>query len=157
MVMPHPRLLASLIAVTAVLMLTVPAHAQSADVLDQIVAQFQSRAASWQSALQSFAINTFGILALIELAWAGIRLAFRGADMSEWLAELVNQIFLGFFYALLLNSVTWSQAIVNSFRQAASAAGGTGISPERCFYSRGGPAQKVMAQMSSGRRRQASG
>ncbi len=104
------------------------------NVLDQIVAQFQTRSAGWEGTLRSFALNTFGILAAIELAWAAIRLAFRGADVSEWLAEIVNQIlFLGFFLALLENSVTWGQAIVNSFRQAASAAGGGGIAPSDVF------------------------
>jgi type IV secretion system protein TrbL len=88
--------------VSAVLLITTPAHAQSAGVLDEIVGQFQSRAAGWEGSLRSFALNTFGILAATELAWAAIRLAFRGADVSEWLAEIVNQIlFLGFFLALL--------------------------------------------------------
>jgi type IV secretion system protein TrbL len=136
-------------AAFALLVVTVPAHAQSVNVLDQIVIQFKNQSVGWQSALQSFAVNTFGILALIELAWAGIRLAFRGADMSEWLAEIVNQIlFLGFFFALLKNSVTWSQAIVNSFRQAASVAGGGGIAPSDVFASGVQIAAKVMAQMS---------
>ena len=106
------------------------AHAQSVNTLDQIVDQFRARSAGWEGALRSFALGTFGILAGIELAWAAFRLAFRGADVSEWLAEIVNQIlFLGFFLALLENSVTWGQAIVSSFRQAASAAGGGGIAP----------------------------
>lgn len=136
-------------AAFALLVVTVPAHAQSVNVLDQIVIQFKNQSVGCQSALQSFAVNTFGILALIELAWAGIRLAFRGADMSEWLAEIVNQIlFLGFFFALLKNSVTWSQAIVNSFRQAASVAGGGGIAPSDVFASGVQIAAKVMAQMS---------
>jgi type IV secretion system protein TrbL len=50
------------------------------------------------------------------MTYAGIRLAVRGADFSEWAAELVNQIlFIGFFAALLTNSSTWAGAIVNSF------------------------------------------
>jgi type IV secretion system protein TrbL len=111
-----------------------PAHAQSVDVLDQIVAQFQSRSAGWETVLRNFALNTFGILASIELAWAAFKLAFRGSDVSEWLAEIVNQIlFLGFFLALLENSVTWGTAIVSSFRQAAGAAGGGGIAPSDVF------------------------
>jgi type IV secretion system protein TrbL len=126
-----------------------PAHAQSVNVLDQIVAQFQSRSAGWEATLQSFALNTFGILAAIEFAWAAFKLAFRGADVSEWLAELVNQIlFLGFFLALLQNSVTWGTAIVNGFRQAASAAGGTGIAPSDVFAAGVKVATLVLSQMS---------
>jgi type IV secretion system protein TrbL len=134
---------------SVLLVIIAPAHAQSAAVLDEIVSQFQSRASGWEGSLRSFALTTFGILAAIELAWAAFRLAFRGADVSEWLAEIVNQIlFLGFFLALLENSVTWGQAIVNSFRQAASAAGGGGLAPSDVFTAGVDLAQKVMSQMS---------
>jgi type IV secretion system protein TrbL len=127
----------------------VPAHAQSVNVLDQIVMEFKTRAAGWESTLRSFAMGTFGILATIELAWAAIRLAFRRSDVSEWLAEIVNQIlFLGFFLALLENSVTWGQAIVNSFRQAAGAAGGGGIAPSDVFAAGVKIASMVLSQMS---------
>ena len=104
--------------------------------LIRLSAKFKSRSAGWEATLRSFALNTFGILAAIEFAWAAFKLAFRGSDVSEWLAELVNQIlFLGFFLALLQNSVTWGTAIVSGFRQAASAAGGTGIAPSDVFAS----------------------
>ena len=117
--------------------------------LDQIVTEFKIRAAGWESTLRSFAIGTFGILATIELAWAAIRLAFRRSDVSEWLAEIVNQIlFLGFFLALLENSVTWGQAIINSFRQAASAARGGGIAPSDVFAAGVKIASMVLSQMS---------
>jgi len=137
------------IVAALVLAAAAPAHAQSAGTLDQIVAQFQSRAAGWEGTLQSLALQTFGILALIELAWAAFRLAFRGADLSEWLAEIVNQIlFLGFFLALLQNSATWGRAIVDSFRQAGQAAGGVGVAPSDVFAAGVDLAQRVMSQMS---------
>ena len=139
----------SLWMAAGILIATSSAHAQSAATLDQVVAQFQSRAAGWERALQSFAVNTFGILAAIELTWTAFKLAFRGADVSEWLAEIVNQVlFLGFFFALLENSVTWGDAIVASFRQAASAAGGGGIAPSDVFTSGVQLAQRVISQMS---------
>jgi len=144
MVTRHRFILIGLCVVSVTLVIAAPAHAQSAAVLDDIVTQFQSRAAGWEGALHSFALNTFDILAAIELAWPAFRLAFRGADVSEWLAEIVNQIFfLGFFLALLENSVTWGQAIVNSFRQAASTAGGTGLAPSGVFTAGVDLAQKV--------------
>jgi type IV secretion system protein TrbL len=137
------------VGIALVLLFVSPSHAQSINVLDQIVTEFKTRAAGWETTLRSFAIGTFGILATIELAWAAIRLAFRRSDVSEWLAEIVNQIlFLGFLFALLENSVTWGQAIVNSFRQAASAAGGSGVAPSDVFASGVQLAAKVMAQMS---------
>ncbi|MCW3477679.1 P-type conjugative transfer protein TrbL [Limobrevibacterium gyesilva] len=149
MVRRRHRLLAALGLATATLVVATPAYAQSANVLDQIVAQFQARSAGWEGALRSFAMGTFGILAGVEIAWAGFRLAFRGADVSEWLAEIVNQIlFLGFFLALLENSVTWGQVIVNSFRQAANAAGGGGIAPSDVFAAGVKIASMVLNQMS---------
>ena len=132
----------------AILLTSTSAHAQSTAVLDQMVNQFKNLSAGWEATLRSFALNTFGILATIELAWASIRLALRGSDFSEWLAELVNQIlFLGFFLALLENSVTWGQAIVDSFRQAAGAAAGGGIAPSDVFATGVNLAQKVISQM----------
>jgi len=149
MVMPRHRLIAAVGFAAATLVVAAPAHAQSANVLDQIVAQFQARSAGWEGTLRSFATGTFGILASVELVWAAFKLAFRGADVSEWLAEIVNQIlFLGFFLALLENSVTWGQAIVSSFRQAASAAGGGGIAPSDVFAAGVKIAAMVLNQMS---------
>ena len=126
-----------------------PAYAQSSDVLDQIVSQFQSQSGAWENGLRSLALETFGLLAIIELAAAAIRLAFRGADFSEWLAELVNQIlYLGFFLALLQNSVTWGTAIVNSFRHAGKSAAGGGMTPSAVFAAGVDMAQAVTGHMS---------
>ena len=149
MVIKRDPMLVGLGVIGLILLIAVPAHAQSVNVLDQIVTEFQTRAAGWEGTLRSFAMGTFSILATIELAWAAIRLAFRRSDVSEWLAEIVNQIlFLGFFLALLENSVTWGQAIVNSFRQAASAAGGGGIAPSDVFAAGVKIASMVLSQMS---------
>ena len=149
MVRRQSRSIIALLLAAAILGASAPAHAQSVDVLDQIVSQFQSRSAGWEGTLRSFALETFGILASIEMVWAAFKLAFRGSDVSEWLAEIVNQIlFLGFFLALLENSVTWGTAIVNSFRQAAGAAGGGGIAPSDVFAVGVKIAAQVLQQMS---------
>ena len=140
---------ACVLCAAALLTATSPANAQAVNVLDQIVSQFRTQSAGWQAGLQSFALGTFSILAVIDLAWSAIRLAFRGSDVSEWLAEIVNQIlFLGFFLALLENAVTWDTAIVNSFRQAASSAGGGGIAPSDVFAAGVKLAATVLNQMS---------
>ena len=111
--MPRRSLALGAALALAILFSAGSAHAQSANVLDQVVVEFRNRSAGWEGILRSFALHTFAILAVIELAWAGIRLAFRGADLSDWLAEIVNQIlFLGFFLALLENSVTWGRRLL---------------------------------------------
>jgi type IV secretion system protein TrbL len=144
MVMRRPFALALLVVTSAI-----PAHAQAVNVLDAIVLQFQTQAAGWESTLASLARQTFGILAAIELAWAAFRLAFRGADVSEWLAEIVNQIlFLGFFLAMLENAGDWGRAIVDSFRQAGQTAGGIGVAPSNVFATGVNLAQKVLSYMS---------
>ena len=83
MVTRRRSMLIGLGIVFVLLVITTPADAQSAAVLDDIVTQFQSRAAGWESSLRSFALNTFGILAAIELAWAAFRLAFRALRQPQ--------------------------------------------------------------------------
>ena len=53
---------------------------------------YRDNAASWQTTLTNFALSLFWLLAAIEFAFAALRLAFRGADISEWLAEVTNQV-----------------------------------------------------------------
>jgi type IV secretion system protein TrbL len=112
------------------------AHAQNANVLDTIVASFQTTTAGWEGTLQGLATSTFKVLAMIQLAWAIATLVFRRADFSEIMAELVNQImFIGLFYWLLTTSTTWGPAIISSFRQAAGTAGGSAtMSPGDVFH-----------------------
>jgi type IV secretion system protein TrbL len=91
--------------------------------LDQITSLYRNCARQWEATLGGFALRLFWLLAAIEFAWTAIRLAFRNADLGEWLGELVNQIFfLGLFLALLTNASSWTSAIVESFRAAGAAA-----------------------------------
>ncbi len=126
----------------------------SATILNQLVQAFQSHAAAWQGVLKADAIDLFWLLVAIDFVFMAIRLIFRGADFAEWLGEFVQQIlFIGFFYALLTNSVTWATDIVNSMRQAAnqaSAAGGgvTNMSPADVFGIGVDMGQRVIGQVS---------
>lgn len=132
-----------------VLVVAAPAYAQGANVLDGIISQFQGRASGWEGALQALALRTFGTLAIIEMTWSAAKLAFRGADLSEWLAEIINQILtLGFFLALLQNASTWGTAIVESYRAAGVAAGATAVAPSSVFAAGVSLGQKVLGQMS---------
>ncbi len=97
--------------------------AENSQEVDQILQLYQQKALAWQGTLLAFAQTLFWLLATIEIAMTGIRLTLKGADFNEWAAELVNQIlFIGFFLALLTNSSTWANAIVQSFQSAASQA-----------------------------------
>jgi type IV secretion system protein TrbL len=68
--------------------------------LDCVVETFRTATLGWEASLVQLAFRLFWILAAIEFTWAAILLALRGADLSEWMSSLLNQIlFLGFFSA----------------------------------------------------------
>jgi len=122
-----------------ILLIVADAASAQDNALDRIVDLYANNARRWEATLAAYALQLFWILAGIEFAWSAIRMALKGADLGEWLGELVNQIiFIGFFLLLLTNSATWARAIVDSFRQAASAAaqangGAGGIAPSDIF------------------------
>ena len=122
--------------------------------LDKIITLYRDKASSWENTLKNYALTLFFLLAAIEFAISAIRLALRGSDASEWLAELVDQVlFLGFFLALLNNSSAWAKAIVDSFRaaanQAAISSGGlSNLAPSDIFDTGLSIASKVADQTS---------
>ena len=142
----------SVTLVAALLVLPLAAHAQgfTAGTIDAVVSKYQSSISGWEPKLQTFAEATFGILAMISLAWALIRQALNSADGSSMLATLMNQIFfIGFWFWVLSTTTTWGPAIINSFRQAASSATGAGVMrPGDVFNAGWNIASKVVAQMS---------
>ena len=116
------------LGVLAALALLVPgtAIAQTAPLnnhLDSIVRLYRNNAGAWTGVLTTYAVRLFWLLAGIEFTFAAFGLAFKGADLGEWVSTIVNQVlFIGFFYTLLTHSSQWSQAIVDSFRTAANGA-----------------------------------
>lgn len=107
--------------------------------MDVIVEIYKNKSRAWEATLVKYAKNLFWLLAGIEFCWMSMQMALRGADFTEWMAQLVNQIlFIGFFYALLLNSSDWARAIIQSFISAADAANAStgsldGITPSNIF------------------------
>lgn len=115
--------------------LSAPSLAASDNALDQIVDLYKNNARNWEESLTRFALSLFWLLAGIEFSFAALRMAFRGADLGEWLSEVVTQVlFIGFFYALLTHASEWARIIVESFQRAAQTAGHTGgIAPSDVF------------------------
>jgi type IV secretion system protein TrbL len=140
------------IVTVAIISATLPAvaNAQNLAVIDQVVQQFKAVSAGWEVTLQRIAQNTFAILAMIQFAWAMIRLALRRADFSEFVAEIVNQaMFLGLFFWLLTTTTIWGPAIINSFRQAAGQAGASAVlTPGDVFNAGLQIAGTIVAQLS---------
>jgi len=119
--------------------------------LDEIVTRFHDYAATWAEPLTRLALRLFWLLAGIEFTWSALSLALKGADFSEWVAELVNRImFIGFFLALLTHSHEWAEAIINSFRLAGAEASGTSglLSPSNIFNAGVELAQRIWEQTS---------
>jgi type IV secretion system protein TrbL len=96
---------------------------------DGLLTLIKTSANTWSSTLRGLATDIFWILALIQFVWTFGKLGLRQPDFSELLAELVRfAMITGFYMALLLYSVTWAQAIVDSFRSAAAQAAGVSTS-----------------------------
>lgn len=86
---------------------------------------FLSTTAGWADKVRPLAEHTFWALAFIELNVTFWPLALQGATLGEFSWAMVKLIlFLGFFYALVLNGGAWMQDIVDSFTQAGATAGG---------------------------------
>jgi type IV secretion system protein TrbL len=100
-----------------------------------IMQQFRSMRTTWMTNVWVFANQLFGILALIEFAWSAIIMALDKSDMQAWTAALVRRImWIGAFYALLINGRNWIPAIISSFETIGQTASGTpGIAPSVVF------------------------
>lgn len=99
---------------------------------DTFMSLFSGTAKKWESVLRGYASTIFWSLAAIELIIVFIPMVFKGADISEFLAELVRYVLIiGFFWLVLTQGAVWANAIVQSMRQAGATAGGVavGLSP----------------------------
>ena len=59
-------------------------------ILDGIGRTFRDTATRWTPVLYSHVLSLFWLLAVIELAWSGIRLALSGADLQEFAGILTG-------------------------------------------------------------------
>lgn len=115
------------------------AQVQTNNFLNTIIETYRVKAEQWNPVILAAAKRLFWILAGIEFAWMAICLGLRRVDLTEWAAELARHIlFIGFFYAVLLNSGAWSNAIVKSLwdlagQANASAGGSGGVNPVDIF------------------------
>lgn len=132
--------LLGLLALLALLFLAPEAMAQNLNdpdgTFDGVLDLVQQQASSWGPTLRGYALGLFWGLAGIQFVWSLFPLVMKGADLGEIVGELIRQVMvIGFFLTLLLFSVDWSTAIVDSLRTAAGVAGGNGgaINPADMF------------------------
>ncbi|QQD71962.1 P-type conjugative transfer protein TrbL [Acidithiobacillus ferrivorans] len=105
----------------------------STGIFDNILADFGSAISGWYNPIYHVAVNTFTVLALIEITWLGATWLLSRKTFEDAIPSLVKKIItLGFFLALLLNSGVWIPDIINTFVDLGQNAGGVAhISPSQ--------------------------
>ncbi len=101
----------------------------------QIMDQLRNSRTQWTTNVWVYANTLFGILAVIEFAWSAAVMLLEKTDLQSWTSALIRKLmWIGAFYALLLNGRIWIPAIIDSFTQIGQNAAGTGaLSPSGVF------------------------
>ena len=90
-----------------------------------IMTQFRNQRITWTTNAWVYANALFGILAVIEFAWSAAVMLLEKSDLQSWTSALVRKImWIGAFYALLINGRIWIPAIIDSFTQIGAGAAG---------------------------------
>jgi type IV secretion system protein TrbL len=90
-----------------------------------ILTQFRNQRILWSTNIWVYANRLFGILALIEFTWSAVTMVLDKTDLQSWTSALIRKImWIGAFYALLINGRNWIPAIIDSFEQIGSNAAG---------------------------------
>jgi type IV secretion system protein TrbL len=97
--------------------------------------QFRDSRIQWTTNVWVYANTLFGILAVIEFAWSAAVMLLEKSDFQSWTSALIRKLmWIGAFYALLLNGRIWIPAIIDSFTQIGQNAAGLGArSPSGVF------------------------
>src|SRR5579884_3856662 len=113
---------------------SIPAFAQQPKP-SQIMDQYRAQRITWTTNIWPYANTLFGILATIEFAWSAAVMLLEKSDLQSWTSALVRKImWIGAFYALLLNGRTWIPAIIDSFEQIGQTSSGfNSIAPSDVF------------------------
>jgi type IV secretion system protein TrbL len=82
-----------------------------------ITNQYKQAQNLWFNNIGAYARRLFFLLAAIEVAWSLTLLVLEKSDFHALAATLVRKImWIGTFYAFLINAGVWIPAIINSFR-----------------------------------------
>lgn len=86
-----------------------------------ILTQFRNQRILWTANVWVYANRLFGLLALIEFTWSAVTMVLDKTDLQSWTSALIRKImWIGAFYALLINGRNWIPAIIDSFEQVGS-------------------------------------
>jgi len=97
--------------------------------------QFRNQRNQWTTNIWVYANTLFCILAVIEFAWSAAVMLLEKTDLQSWTSALIRKLmWIGAFYALLLNGRIWIPAIIDSFTAIGQNAAGLGaLSPSGIF------------------------
>lgn len=131
---PWLRLVLHVGAVVLLAGVSLSAHADTR-IMDNIAQDYRNASIGWSGTLLGFANRLFALLALIELAWSAAVWVMDKNEFQSFFTAVAKKImWIGIFYALLLNGPVWIPAIIDSFVDAGAAAGGgSGLSPTDVF------------------------
>jgi type IV secretion system protein TrbL len=103
-----------------------------------ILNQYRAQRTTWFTVVWPYANTLFGILATIEFAWSAAVMLLEKSDMQSWTSALVRKLmWIGAFYALLINGRFWIPAITDSFELIGQNASGTGPMAPSDVFTRG--------------------
>ena len=82
----------------------------------QILQQYHSQELVWFAAVEASATKLFTLLAAIEVAWTLTLVVLERSDFHSLAAILIRKVmWIGIFYALLINGQNWIPWIIQSF------------------------------------------
>jgi type IV secretion system protein TrbL len=129
------KIIKQLIFLSPTLIFSLNANANqinSSGLLDNLLDRYQQVASTWTTVLGDYANWLFWGLVLISMVWTFGMIAMKGGGFQDLLAEVVRFFAInGFFFFILKNGPAISKSIIDSLRELAGNALGTGngISP----------------------------
>ena len=129
------KIIKQLIFLSPTLLFSLNANANqinSSGLLDNLLDKYQQVASTWTTVLGDYANWLFWGLVLISMVWTFGMIAMKGGGFQDLLAEVVRFFAInGFFFFILKNGPAISKSIIDSLRELAGNALGTGngISP----------------------------
>ncbi|QDQ27570.1 P-type conjugative transfer protein TrbL [Chitinimonas arctica] len=88
------------------------------ELFDNLLTRAETTAGKWQVDIGKLVTETFKILAVLELCWAAAIWTMEKDSLNSLAVEVIKKLmFIGFFYALLLNAPDWIPKIINTFKE----------------------------------------
>jgi type IV secretion system protein TrbL len=131
----HSKLFYIALAVVMLLVSLSPVASGQVKAPSAILNQYRAQRTTWFTTIWPYANTLFGILAVIEFSWSAAVMLLDKSDLQSWTSALLRKMmWLGAFYALLINGRYWIPAITDSFELIGQRASGTGpMSPSDVF------------------------